>query len=269
MPAPPREIRVLLMTEDWFEPGTWNYSQCNPCTFRGAPLVCRIGGPEEVDYETAHALWFHAPHLGYASEFPPPAFPGQSFVLVSFESTVNTPHMADPEYAARFDVTIDYRLNSSLPVVFEPFDVRRPPPGPAPPGFGERAPALLYMASNCITRTGRDELVAKLAELGVPLVAPGKCQHNTDEDPSRQLPADERANVKLEWARRHRVCVAMENSITEDYVTEKVSSLCWRGVFQVVAGFVSACDAQVCVCVLLRVHTVVGWATGSTPVLCL
>lgn len=103
--------------------------------------------------------------MGSQFPFPPRAFPGQVFILMSLESSAYYPHLDDPAFRAHFDLTTTYRLTDDMPYLYPPFDVRASNES-AQPGFEDRAAAVLYINSNCFPLNDRNRIVQARAARG-------------------------------------------------------------------------------------------------------
>lgn len=158
----------------------------------------------------AHAVIFHiptAPDLRRVRKYP-----GQKWVAWSFESDINYPMLRFAPYMAQFDLTMTYRLDSDVPLVHfgpETRDSLRDPPREKT----AEAPAV-YFASNAYDRSGRLQYVEELMRF-LPIDSFGKSLKN------RELPDDRGRETKLATIGRYRFNIAFENSLTQDYVTEK------------------------------------------------
>jgi hypothetical protein len=118
------------------------------------------------------------------------------------------------------DYKMTYLLDSDVPFIYAPFDIRRA--NRALPDFESRKAALLYVNSNCRPANNREIIVSKLAvNYSVPLDAAGKCLNNAPELAKRLRSAGGYFDKK-KLVRHYRVCISMENSNGKDYVTEKI-----------------------------------------------
>lgn len=172
----------------------------------------------------ADAIVFHVPTLA-ASDLPEGRRPGQRWVAWSMESEVNYPQLADPAFAARFDLAMTYRRDADVWVPYLP----RPEwlAAPASPKT-EPAPAV-YFASSAIDRSGRHAYVAELMR-HVAVDCYGACHRN------RTLAHDDGRATKLATIASYRFTLAFENSIARDYVTEKFYDPLAAGSVPVVLG---------------------------------
>ncbi len=173
----------------------------------------------------ADAVVFHLPTLGPVLRLPRPA--GQRWVAWSMESEAMYPQLADAAFMAAFDVTMTYRLDADVPVLYAGTRVLESLLTP-PREKTEAAPAVFF-ASNANERSGRTEYVRELMR-HLPVDSYGRCLRN------RVLENDRGAASKREMVARYRFTLAFENSCTRDYVTEKFFAPLVLGSVPVVLG---------------------------------
>jgi hypothetical protein len=77
---------------------------------------------------------------------------------------------------------------------------------------------VVYVQSNCQASSGRDDILRALQGLNVTLAARGACLNNGPQLPHGQS--------KREVIAQYKFCATMENSLTVDYVSEKM----WDGL---------------------------------------
>ena len=77
---------------------------------------------------------------------------------------------------------------------------------------------MVYVQSNCQASSGRDDILRALQGLNVTLAARGACLNNGPQLPHGQS--------KREVIGQYKFCATMENSLTVDYVSEKM----WDGL---------------------------------------
>lgn len=163
---------------------------------------------------SASAVVFHVPTL---RRLPRIKAPGQRWVAWSMESDVNYPALTDPALGAVFDLSMTYRRDAD---VWAPYL----PPSGYPPHDGlaglrawraadDLAP-VVYIASNQATATRRDVLVSVLME-HLRVDSYGKSLNN------RSWERDEGRPTLRATIARYPFTIAIENSISVDYVTEK------------------------------------------------
>ena len=113
-----------------------------------------------------------------------------------------------------FDIEMTFRLTSDIPLVYFGFsrDILQPIENHA---WEQREPAVVFVASHCISRSRREKLVQMLQEF-VRVDSVSKCLNNIE------WPSDIPRSDKLSLLRRYMVYLAAENCIEQDYVTEKV-----------------------------------------------
>jgi hypothetical protein len=158
----------------------------------------------------AAAVVFHVPTLGAVLRLPKPA--GQRWVAWSMESSAMYPALADPGFLRAFDLTMTYRLDSDVPVPYFDSDLLAALASP-PVAKTAAAPAVLFI-SNAEERSGRTEYARELMR-HLAVDSYGRCHNN------RTLAEDRGRATLREVIRRYRFTLAFENSIAEDYVTEK------------------------------------------------
>ncbi len=165
--------------------------------------------------DEAAAVVFHVPELRFYDR--PKKQPGQLWVAWSIESDVNYPRLRDPAFMARFDLTMTYRRDADVLWGYVPYyasadNLERALALPPRPKDAERPVAMLI--SSRTDRSGRRAYARELAHY-VPVDSYGRFMQN------RRLPRDDWRPTKLEVIARYPFTIAFENSIAEDYVTEK------------------------------------------------
>ena len=185
-----------------------------PDRLDNCPDTCRLIHDRSLITE-ADAVVFHIPSLrDPIAELPKP--PGQRWVAWSMESDASYPVLTDPRFMRHFDLTMTYRRDADIWVPYLQSELLHPAdvaPRSACPQPGS-APAV-YIVSNPASLSGRDDYVRELMQ-HMPVDAYGQCLNN------RSWPtADEGRATKLDTIARYPFTLAFENSITDDYVTEK------------------------------------------------
>ena len=138
--------------------------------------------------------------------------PGQKWVAWSFENDRFYPRLRDPKYMRQFDLTMTYRWDADVPVAYF---------GPDTRDDLLRAPALktasvplVAFVSNRFDLSGRFKYLKELMQY-LPVDSYGLALQN------KKLPEDKRQETKLETIAAYKFTLAFENSISQDYVTEK------------------------------------------------
>jgi Glycosyltransferase family 10 (fucosyltransferase) C-term/Fucosyltransferase, N-terminal len=166
------------------------------------------------ELDTAAAVVFHIPSL---QRLPPRKPIGQQWVAWSMEAEANYPILRAPEFMRHFDLTMTYRLDSSVPIPYHSYygtpamfrEALRAPPKPKLP---DRL-ALLCISSP-YNQSRRFELAQALMQ-HLPVHSYGRQLNN------RSLDNDQGRASKLALASTYRFTLAFENAIDHDYVTEK------------------------------------------------
>jgi len=179
----------------------------------------------------ADVVVFHIPSL--SSSTTARKWPGQRWVAMSMESDVNYPQLLDESLMAMFDLTMTYRLDSDVPSPYLNLAIAEAMRTP-PRAKTEPAPAV-YIASNWRDRSGRTEYVRELMR-HMPVDSYGKCLQN------RTFREDRGQSTKLETISAYRFTLAFENSISQDYVTEKFFDSLIAGSVPVYLGAPNVAD---------------------------
>lgn len=165
-------------------------------------------------FKEANAVVFHIPSLRRLPKQKPS---GQIWIAWSIESEINYPQLRNSIYMRHFDLTMTYRQNASVPLHYFGFyngpqnlaDALRSPPKTK---SGDKSVSLLI--SSRIDRSGRTAYVAELTQY-LDIHSYGRLFRN------RRIDQDEGRKTKLELIADYKFNLAFENSIAEDYVTEK------------------------------------------------
>jgi hypothetical protein len=182
----------------------------------GDPIKVDCGGAceftsDQTRLAQATAVLFHIPTL---RRIPlPPKHPGQRWVAWSLESVVNYPELGDPVFMRQFEITMTYRRDAT---VWWPYFE----PGTAaallrPSRHKTESSPLVYFRSSMVDRCGRTAYAAALMRR-VKVDSFGSVLHNRD------LPEPDRGReTVLSMTARYKFALVLENSIAEDYVSEK------------------------------------------------
>ncbi|WP_296736121.1 glycosyltransferase family 10 fucosyltransferase [Mesorhizobium sp.] len=176
----------------------------------------------------AAVVVFHLPNLREVADAC--KYPNQFWVAWSMESIVNTPVMLDASFMRHFDITMTYEMGSDVWVPYLPragwWDAaQRAPVLPK----AEDAPAVHFQSSS-FNKSGRDTLIAELSR-HIAVDCYGRYR------PNRKIQGpDLGPQTKLETISRYRFCLALENSIAPDYVTEKMFEPLAAGTVPVYLG---------------------------------
>ena len=176
----------------------------------------------------AAAVIFHVPSL--RRPLPTRKAPGQLWVAASMESDAIYRRLRNARFMQRFDLTMTYRRDAD---VFNPYtsyygpgladELRQPPP---PKDRGRLAAAFV---SGRVDRSGRRRYLAELSR-HIDVHSYGSVLRN------RRLERDRGRPSKLAAIAGYKFTLAFENSIAEDYVTEKFFDPLLAGSVPVVLG---------------------------------
>ncbi|EFJ51821.1 hypothetical protein VOLCADRAFT_103312 [Volvox carteri f. nagariensis] len=198
------------------------------CTIGNTRINCRYGAA--LDPEKADALWYHIPSMGAGSKLV--KRPKQLLIGMSMESSEYYPALDNKDFMRNFDIESSYRTCSQVPVFYFDYNAQQVanlfrPPLP----FEEKKTALVYVNSNCGAKSGRSEIMRAVIGLRNPIVPTHSWGHC-----DRNMPVKDNNFNKVELIHGYKFCVAMENSITKDYITEKLWQALEAGCVPVYLG---------------------------------
>lgn len=146
------------------------------------------------------------------------------------ESAAYYPTMDDPAFMDKFGIDATYRRSAHVQAMYWGEGYRNAWEARPPLHYDAKKPAIAYLSSNCAAPSGRDAIVGRLMELleaarnstttptDLRVDGLGACRRNTNA-------ADGYARMQAgELLRTYRFCMAIENSVAPDYVSEKVYS---------------------------------------------
>lgn len=200
----------------------------------GKPMdVSEFGPGAEVTFDRARlaeadAVLFHIPDAGEIGDAR--KYPGQCWVAWSMESRANYPLLASPGFMRHFDIVMSYERQADIWTPYLPRERSwRDAKQTAVPDRTEAAAAVLFQSSG-VDRSGRERLVAELAR-HIPIDSYGNFMRNR-----RIEGPDLGVQTKRATISRYRFCLAFENSIAPDYVTEKLFDAFLAGTVPVYLG---------------------------------
>lgn len=169
---------------------------------------------EQIDAATAH--WYHIPTLYSASYIEDTQHAGQKRIGFSMESAAYYPTLDDKKFMGMFDLEMSYRLSADVVTHYFPNSTQLYSAPRIP--TSQKKNRIVYLQRNCGAPSRRDEIIKRLMQMGLPIDAYGSCLHNVEESASKRFD-------KMELFSQHKFCITMENSIAQDYVSEKL----WQG----------------------------------------
>ena len=202
-----------------------------------AALVGNEPGRWTVDrrrISEADAVVFHAPDLSMGGDAR--KYPGQLWVVWSMESAVNVPAISDPRFMRHIDIRMTYERSAD---VWAPYaksaDWWREVQRAEIPRKTEEKPLVLFQSSP-VNRSGREGFVHELAK-HIGIDSYGLFMKNRSvEGP------DTGVRTKLRTIGGYPFCLALENSIAPDYVTEKMFEPLRAGTVPIYLGAPNARD---------------------------
>jgi len=199
----------------WWRQAVFHDKEHRDVGYPGCDVTCVEAGSLEGCSTRADAIVYHLPDMDGAG----PEFKDKFSVGMMMESAANYLEFSHGNVKLLgYDLAATTSLSSELPVLylnnFSEFDAwgKR-----KVPGFHKRLPAAAFMSSNC--KQDRNNLVSKLASLGVPVHSLGRCAPNLTE--TRYDPKIS-SRDKVSIISKYRVYLAFENVVEPGYVTEKV-----------------------------------------------
>jgi hypothetical protein len=178
----------------------------------------------------AAAVIFHLPALEPLDGVP--KYPGQRWVAWCLESDHRVPALADPAFMRHFELTMTYRRDATVwAPYFGPATARALLRPPAPKTAG--AP-VAFVQSSGHDWCGRRAYVAALMR-GVKVHAHGRVFRN-------QPPLPPGPAAKIALISRYKFTLAFENTVTPDYVTEKLYEPLIAGSVPVYRGAPNVAD---------------------------
>jgi len=177
--------------------------------------------------EKADAVIFHTPTMTEEGIRDLPKRPGQIWIGISHECRLHYPLMTDPDYNARLDLRMDYRLDSDVPAPYFTWNnlraLRRPPVAKT-----ADAPAVAFISSPIDGNDRLDHARELMRHMAVNSY--GRQLNN------RVLEQDLGRKTKDQVLARHKFTLAFENISDHDYVTEKFFDPLFAGSVPVYLG---------------------------------
>jgi alpha-1,3-fucosyltransferase 10 len=174
----------------------------------------------------ANAIVFHIPTLRGVPL--PRRHAGQRWVAWSLESDVNYPELADPAFMRQFEITMTYWRDATVWWAYFESDTAEALLKPSRPKT-ESSP-VVYFRSSSVDRCGRTAYAAALMRR-VKVDTYGSVLRNRD------LPEpDKGRETLLAVTARYKFALVLENSRSEDYVSEKLFWALMRGSMPVYRG---------------------------------
>eukprot|EP01135_Chromosphaera_perkinsii_P006149 Nk52_evm15s418 gene=Nk52_evmTU15s418 len=167
-------------------------------------------------------------------------------VIHTMESAQYHKEIGKEDILAKFDYDNTYRLDADIPSFYFREDIDLDSNRWTVP-FKDKVNALVFLNNNCDTHSGRERLVEYLETFQdktntSPWNTPegiihsyGSCRYNMER---KEIggPNFPRVDDKLELFGKYKFCIAIENSITYDYVSEKLWDALMAGCLPIVYG---------------------------------
>ncbi len=211
-------VRVVFLPGNWMDATDNGYQTQNcdvPCMYTKDTRVSAV--------KSADAVVVFLPHY---TEHPDIVLKKYGIdpskvlkVGLSTESIRNYPHQFD--HLSDYDIDMSYRLHSDVPYPYITFaQGKRNLLAETNSTWKSREKAVLFVAKNCGSTSKREQLVEMLQKF-VRVDSVSSCLNN------KKWPSDipitgNRATDKRTLSKRYVAILAAENSIEDDYVSEKV-----------------------------------------------
>lgn len=178
----------------------------------------------------ADVVVFHIPELAWGDYADTPKYPGQLWAAWSLESNVNYPKLASPSFLSAFDIGMTYEQSSDVWVPYLPdLPLWRRAMGSSIPAKTASSPLVMFQSSK-INQSRRYEFAAELMR-HIAVDSFGRYLNN------KSLSEEDRGyDTKRKVIADYPFCLALENSIAPDYVTEKLFDCFLAGVVPVYLG---------------------------------
>ncbi|GMI43906.1 hypothetical protein TrCOL_g196 [Triparma columacea] len=234
-------VNVLLYNKfegylDWWREADFTKPARELCS-----TVCTVT-KDRSTVGTADVVLFHV-KTHSKGDFPARVDGGQKWGYVSLEQPGYAPLINDKSYTSRFDYSLTYDLDSSIPTITvsphftaEQYHAAEVLPFSQKDGFGSPN-AIAAFVSNC-NAAGAGKRQTMMQELSkyMPLHSYGSCMHNHEEPSMPGCKAGDRACNKQKVLRRYKFYLSFENDVIKDYVSEKVFDGLLGGTLPVYRG---------------------------------
>ncbi|MEM9557234.1 MAG: glycosyltransferase family 10 [Acidobacteriota bacterium] len=205
--------------------------------FGEAPNLESVEGMERYEftedrsrYDEAVAVIFHIPDLPDTTHLR--KRPGQIWVAWSMECEANYPQLVDAEFMAPFDLRMAYPLRSDINVNYVPTTLYEGEVGLDHPKSSTRL--ACSWISGLVDNSGREEYLRELARYME--------IHFYGSQGDRVLENDQGRPTKLSVVGTYKFDLAFENTLAQDYVTEKFFDPLVAGTVPVYLGAPNVID---------------------------
>lgn len=203
---------------------TWNtlsnFLYIHPPSVETCPVPCLFASNFEFGQsclEEVDGFVFHPPTMN-KQKVPKKKLPYQQWTLFCTESEHNYPILDSQEFRSQFDINMTYHIADQVPFTYfiamdyylEYYPFLYPKP--------EKAPVMM-MISNCKAKNRRGEYLQQLMKY-IQIDSYGGCLKNKEIPP--EMKGWPWYEVKWNLTSRYKFVISFENSIGEDYVSEKL-----------------------------------------------
>jgi hypothetical protein len=177
--------------------------------FPGAIPNCNVDCHWIENARNATALWFYRPGI---NEWKEKEFPQQKFIFSSLEPKPIYPNLNCGNVRLRYDIYNTFQRSSShVPAIFAVFDIEKHRKDKIKP-FSEKLDRIVFLNRNCNTETGREDWARYFMKKGLHVDSMSSCLNN------KKIP---KTGNKITWFSDYKFCLVMENSLDDEYISEK------------------------------------------------
>ena len=214
--------------------------------------TCKLGkclfthSRTEIDNPLTEDIIFYATGLRW-DDLPLPRNPSHTWSLLHEESPKNAWGLTTSEAVALFNHTATCSRFSSYPLTTLSLNSLKNLMAPVKMSSHLKSKGeyglVMYLQSSCDTPSDRDSYVSELMNYIV-VDSYGSCLHNKDLPKHLRDPTEENINSAdiIELMSKYKFVLTFENSICEDYITEKLWRVFEAGSIPVYKGSPSAKD---------------------------
>ena len=184
---------------------------------------CRYSYDKD-DYDVADLVMFHMFYVRNASQMPMRSRPEGQLWLSYYREAPTRTAMFQLHNVTEFNVTMSYSRSTDITVPYSLVRENKP----AQNNTSSRRLAVLWYVSNCRTPSKRNLYAAELAR-HIPVQVYGACG---DRSPCTKFDGE----CERDMYREYYFYLSFENSVCDDYITEKVWNRLHAGIVPVVMG---------------------------------
>jgi hypothetical protein len=226
-------IKVVGVGKNGFIPYQFNAEFDGTCI----PHKKCIVTTDQNEVDNADVLWWDATFVKFDNDphnirKPPKKRYSQIAVLVDGEPFHRGVTVDTIDWVRKtFDATVDFRESATVRWLYARHLIDKNTLFYPPEDTGSKENVIAFVNRNCNTKSGREGYVEEIIRLGIVKVnAYGKCLHNTVPPRHHESyildPQNKHLAEKYKLFSKAKFCITIENSIVEEYNSEKL----WHGL---------------------------------------